>query len=142
MVAESLEKEQQKRIYKIQKTSEEERGNLTGSEIPLPPSFSKPSSASEKLPAFPFVASGGSRVEIIQASFNYSLPVVTSHTPPIKVPFFSLLRPLPVRVTQRLHLDVVSLTERKVPIVVPFLNLKEGVKVSVCLLYTSPSPRD
>jgi hypothetical protein len=131
MVAEPLEKEQQKRLYKIQKTSEEERGNLTGSEIPLPPSFSKPSSASEKVPGFPFVALGGPHVEIVYASFNYSLPVVTSHTPPIKVPFFSLARPLPVCVTQRFHLDVVSLTERKVPLVVPFLNLEKEVKVSV-----------
>ena len=131
MVAEPLEKEQQKRLYKIQKTSEEERRNLTGPEIPPPPSFSKPSSASEKVPAFPFVALGGPHVEIVYASFNYSLPVLTSHTPPIKVPFFSLLRPLPVRVTQRFHLDVVSLTERKVPLAVPFLNLEKGVKVSV-----------
>jgi hypothetical protein len=131
MVAEPLEKEQQKRLYKIQKKSEEERRNLTGPEIPPPPSFSKPSSASEKVPAFPFVALGGPHVEIVYASFNYSLPVVTSHTPPIKVPFFSLLRPLPVRVTKRFHLDVVSLTERKVPLVVPFLNLEKEVKVSV-----------
>jgi len=131
MVAEPLEKEQQKRLYKIQKTSEEERRNLTGPEIPPLPSFSKPSSASEKVPAFPFVALGGPHVEIVYASFNYSLPVLTSHTPPIKVPFFSLLRPLPVRVTQRFHLDVVSLTERKVPLAVPFLNLEKGVKVSV-----------
>jgi len=115
----------------MQKTSEGESGNLKAQEIPLPPSFSKPSSASEKVPAFPFVALGGPHVEIVYASFNYSLPVVTSHTPPIKVPFFSLLRPLPVHVTKRFHLDVVSLTERKVPLVVPFLNLEKEVKVSV-----------
>jgi hypothetical protein len=131
MIAESLEKEQQKQFHKTQKTSEEERGNRTGPETPLPPSFSKPSSASEKLPAFPFVALGGSRVEIIHASFNYTLPVITSHRRPIKVPFFSLMRQLPVHVTQRFHIDIVSLTERKVPVVVPFLNLKERVKVSV-----------
>jgi hypothetical protein len=115
----------------MQKTSEGESGNLKAQEIPLPPSFSKPSSASEKVPAFPFVALEGPHVDIVYASFNYSLPVVTSTRPTIRVPFFSLLRPLPVRVTQRFHLDVVSLTERKVSLTVPFLNLKEGVKTSI-----------
>ena len=131
MVAEYLEKEEQKRIKKGEKTPEEDSENLEAKKVFSHSYLSKTRPTSEKLPVFPFVALGVPRVEIVHASFNYGLPLVKSTLHPIKVPFFSLMRPLPVRVTQRFHLDMVSVMERKVSLTVPFLNLKEGVKTSV-----------